>query len=217
MINWWEKYPGHLDFTPVLHTEIQEMGKGQKDRDWISNRGSLTFSLLLSPHELPSWTPLEIALLCRNFISQKFHIHLALKWPNDLVNSENKKFGGIICHMRKQKVVVGIGLNLFSTQDPMQNNYNCGYLFTEENQLGNHWQFLTQLSEYIISNRYISKVDIHRDWIKNCNHLNKFVTIDELPKSTQGTFLDLGEFGQAILVDEQGKQHQIANGSLTFN
>ena len=36
---------------------------------------------------------------------------------NDLMTSDHKKLGGVICHLINNKVVVGIGINL--VEDPV--------------------------------------------------------------------------------------------------
>ena len=118
-MNWWEHYPRELNFTPVVHCSRQMAGFGQKNKAWISDEGSLTFSCILSPQSIATWTPLEVALLCRNFLQEHYHLFCHLKWPNDLVDQNGYKLGGIICHMRNNFVVVGIGLNLFPLTNPL--------------------------------------------------------------------------------------------------
>jgi len=216
LIDWWEKYAFKLDFTPVLHTSYQYDGKGQKNRKWISNQGSLTYSLLLAPHTMPSWTPLEIAVLCRNFISDYCKLDLHLKWPNDLVDHNHKKYGGIICHMRKQMVIVGIGLNLFPVPDSAFNDLQSGFLYSSS-QYCQQDTFLKLLLEYLVNNRILNHLEIKMQWLKHCNHLNKTVQISENHHHHEGIFIGLGDFGEALIYDNHNVTHKITNGSLSFN
>lgn len=162
-----------------------------------------------------SWTPLEMALLCRNYFAQNHQVNLLLKWPNDLVDSQNNKIGGIICHGRKQRVVVGIGLNLFNTNDPNLKPYAAGHIFNTLQK--DIFSILKDLCIYLCSHRYEQKENLKSDWLNACSHLNQNVVVLENDNSLSGNFEDLGEFGQAIIRDQSGVIHQITNGSLIID
>lgn len=198
----------------MFYSPNQQQGIGQKNRTWLSNFGSLTFSIILPTHEMLSLTPLELALLCRNFFYDQYKIELKVKWPNDLVDSQNKKYGGILCHSRRNQVVAGIGLNLFSTADKSLDDYQIGYVF--EKKILDNYELLLQLVKYLVSNRYNNSAQIHQDWLKHCSHMNKIVRLDDEAQSVTGTFLGIGTFGEALVKDQAGKLHHITNGSFTI-
>jgi len=198
----------------VVYCPNQLQGIGQKNRTWVSNAGSLTFSLIAVTHEMLSLTPLELALLCRNFIFDTFQIDLKLKWPNDLVDVQNKKYGGILCHSRRKFVVAGIGLNLFPIENQKLEQFQIGYIFSKKTM--DNFNFLLQLVEYIVTHRYKDSAQISNDWIAHCSHLNKLVRLEDEAQKISGTFLGLGKFGEAQVLDQAGKIHHITNGSFTI-
>lgn len=215
LLDWWESHNKPLNYIPVLYSHTQTGGIGQKNRPWLSNRGSLTFSFVITTQEILSWTPLEIALICRNFFSENFKIDLKLKWPNDIVDSKNIKYGGIICHSRNQHVVVGIGLNLFPVEDQKLQDMQVGYLFKhEKNQT---FQILSELIEYIVTHRYTNPKSIEQDWLEHCNHLNKSITVIDAHKKIIGIFKGLGHFGEALVQNDESQTLSITNGSFTVN
>ncbi len=219
LIHWLENYSKDINFIPVLHTPDQTSGVGQKDRVWKSDEGSLTFSFILAPQIIPTWTPLEMALLVRSFIQKKFTLSLQLKWPNDLVDSQGKKYGGIICHMRKNKVVIGIGLNVFNTYKMNEQNddqYFPGYIL-ENSKVIDLISVLHELIEFICSHRYQDAKDISTDWLTYCAHHKKNVCIKDNHQFTEGVFLGLGDFGEAKILDKSGAEIKVTNGSLTFD
>lgn len=215
LLDWWERQKNSLNFIPVLYTKNQTQGIGQKNRTWYSDNGSLTFSVILPVHEIISLTPLEISLLIRNFISTSHNIELQLKWPNDLVDTQNKKYGGILCHSRNHHVVIGIGLNLYPAQENLISHLNAGYLFS--NPSFNPQDFLNSLLIYLQTNRYQNSELVRDNWMKHCNHRNKQVSLDDEGKKIKGQFLGIGQFGEALIQSEFQKIQTVTNGSLTID
>jgi biotin-[acetyl-CoA-carboxylase] ligase BirA-like protein len=104
----------HLEFAL---SDVQSGGMGRHGRAWISERGNLFLSLYLKNFSLPlTWIPHWIgvslidALGALNIPTEK----LALKWPNDLMISGQRKTAGILCEKVGEGIVVGIGVNLLS-------------------------------------------------------------------------------------------------------
>jgi BirA family biotin operon repressor/biotin-[acetyl-CoA-carboxylase] ligase len=108
-------------------TARQTAGYGQRLRKWESTGATLTFSLLIRINQplsaLEGITPLIglklIEALC-HYSEEQFSI----KWPNDIYIG-NKKVAGILvetalCKETYTDVVVGIGINLDSPQEPIQ-------------------------------------------------------------------------------------------------
>lgn len=103
--------PGGL----VLVAEEQSAGRGRLDRTWTSPpRSGLTVSVLLRPDVEPSrwaWLPLLAGLAAAEAVSRLAEVHVALKWPNDLVVGE-RKLAGLLAERVGDAVVVGLGLNV---------------------------------------------------------------------------------------------------------
>ena len=99
----------------IVCTDQQTGGKGRQGRTWISDSGkNLLFSVA---RELP--VPIaevaKIPLFWSAQIAEVLDLHV--KWPNDIIDSQDRKIGGILSAVHSfsassTKVVIGIGLNI---------------------------------------------------------------------------------------------------------
>lgn len=99
----------------LVTCDEQVSGRGRMGRTWLSGRGSIAFSVVLSQQIEATRAP-QLSLVSGLGIAQalqRLHIPALLKWPNDIWVNE-KKAGGILCSLETTPlaVVVGVGLNL---------------------------------------------------------------------------------------------------------
>ncbi len=110
----------------IVHGDLlwaldQQKGKGQRDRQWISEPNqNLTFSFFLSQKEanLPTVFVLNtwVALAVKKALNSFGIPAVSVKWPNDIL-SENKKICGLLIENlyrggKHVASIVGIGLNV---------------------------------------------------------------------------------------------------------
>ena len=108
----------------VLVAEHQTTGRGRLDRTWQSPpRAGLTFSVVLRPTApIPTWgwLPLLAGVALYEALRDVTAVQFALKWPNDLLHAPSEaKVAGILAQTSGEAVVVGIGLNVTTTQDEL--------------------------------------------------------------------------------------------------
>ncbi|MFN5579495.1 MAG: biotin--[acetyl-CoA-carboxylase] ligase [Akkermansiaceae bacterium] len=104
----------------VLVTDEQTAGRGRRGAAWISPKGeNLAFSILLKPmapkalwHRLSLVTGLAVAEVLENYVPLA-----EIKWPND-IKVGGKKIAGILVEAGKDFVIIGIGININSTNFP---------------------------------------------------------------------------------------------------
>ena len=101
----------------VLVAESQSGGRGRLGRSWESPAGAgLTFSVLLRPAPPAStwgWLPLLTGLALARSLGSRAR----LKWPNDvLFGPRGGKVAGILVQSGGAAVVVGVGLNVSTSQ-----------------------------------------------------------------------------------------------------
>ncbi len=103
----------------VLLADYQTHGRGQYEKEWISNRNeNLTFTIAVRPKVSSNYSlltlscALAIADVFEKYTSEKVN----LKWPNDLL-TRGKKIGGLLTEAiflgnKPDRVLIGVGLNI---------------------------------------------------------------------------------------------------------
>lgn len=108
----------------VLVAEYQSAGRGRLDRKFIvPHKKGLLFSFCLDADKNFGWIPLITGLAVARAVNSYIGNDLVeVKWPNDLL-IDGKKLVGILSEKVGSGVVVGIGINIFQTQDelPIEN------------------------------------------------------------------------------------------------
>jgi BirA family transcriptional regulator, biotin operon repressor / biotin---[acetyl-CoA-carboxylase] ligase len=101
----------------IVVTEEQTEGRGRLQRNWISPKGQLCFSLILRPNidHLPIM--IMISSLAVVYAIQKVTgLRAHIKWPNDILIGEKKVCGILIENdIRKNQLkhtIIGIGVNV---------------------------------------------------------------------------------------------------------
>ncbi len=116
---------GVMPSTPALFlADRQTSGRGRHGRRWVSDDGTLTFSVVFE------WSPTDarfgglLPIVAGVAIARTFEfvfapIRVRLKWPND-IHADGGKVAGILCEANQSapgRVVVGIGVNVGSEPD----------------------------------------------------------------------------------------------------
>lgn len=105
----------------ILSNE-QTAGRGQAGRQWYSPAGNLYLSLLWRlQHPLSGRLALEAALSVVAMPLFQQHAGFTVKWPNDLYFKQAKWGGILIEPLADQRVVIGVGINLMSMPDRVDN------------------------------------------------------------------------------------------------
>jgi len=105
----------------VIHADRQTGGRGRAERQFVSPKGGLYFSLILRPELELQYLPLVTLAagvgLC-NGIKNAVDVKVQLKWPNDLY-LDGRKLGGILTESGPfhsgsgpEFVIVGAGINV---------------------------------------------------------------------------------------------------------
>lgn len=187
----------------LISTNNQTNGRGRGDHIWDYQNGAIAFSFTLKPLKILTFTALEISCLVSQFFKNKIY----LKWPNDLMDSNKNKIGGILINIVDQCAVVGVGLNLIS-----QKNDQYPSLMLEET--ANFKQALpVEIYNFILNNR-MSEENVPSYWENLCCHLNQTVQITEAQNEVHGIFIGLGPYGQAKIKNEKSEILEFINGSL---
>ena len=197
----------------LVSTDKQTSGHGRHENKWIQMQNTLCFSFVCKPNEVLTLTSAEMSLLICKFFETKYSQKLFLKWPNDLINSQKAKCGGLIINNTGRVSVVGIGVNLFSSgNDPeIDSDYPVGHIFATPIEYS-YEQLANELFEFISFNR-MSANEVRRSWEQYCFHSNVNVVITDGDFSSEGIFIGIGRSGEALL-QERNQVSKIYNGHL---
>lgn len=115
-----------------IFTHEQTAGKGQRNKNWVSEKGSnIALSILLNPYTLRVQDQFRLSICTAVSVHEFFLNHAGdettIKWPNDL-NWRDRKAGGIlienVIRTRKSAIgnwqwaIVGMGININQTIFP---------------------------------------------------------------------------------------------------
>ncbi len=124
----------------VVTADFQTKGRGRFERTWLSPKGKgLLFSIILRPKLKVSEAPILTHLAAQSvseILASNFDLPAKLKKPNDVL-VRGRKICGILTESSavKQKldyVVLGIGLNVDSTQKELLDSATSIFLETKK-------------------------------------------------------------------------------------
>jgi BirA family biotin operon repressor/biotin-[acetyl-CoA-carboxylase] ligase len=108
----------------VVIADHQSAGRGREGRRWHDTPGeSLLLSVVLRPARSadpasPGPAPLRVGLAACDAIRRVTGIETRLKWPNDVLTSDDRKLAGILCEAVSGAdpfVVAGVGINVLQS------------------------------------------------------------------------------------------------------
>jgi BirA family transcriptional regulator, biotin operon repressor / biotin---[acetyl-CoA-carboxylase] ligase len=102
----------------VIISEIQDMGRGRLNRNWLSPQGGLWFTIILETKikvkDLPKINLLA-AVSIADILITKYRLKVSVKWPNDIY-CNGCKLAGVLAETEKIDNLiylnVGIGINV---------------------------------------------------------------------------------------------------------
>jgi BirA family transcriptional regulator, biotin operon repressor / biotin---[acetyl-CoA-carboxylase] ligase len=101
--------PDHL----VVIAEEQTAGRGRRGAEWFSPAETglwLSFLTATDAESVPV-LPLLAGIAAARAIETVSGVDVRIKWPND-VFVDGRKVGGVLCESARDRVVIGIGLNV---------------------------------------------------------------------------------------------------------
>jgi BirA family biotin operon repressor/biotin-[acetyl-CoA-carboxylase] ligase len=202
--------------------ETQTHGRGRADRTWYSPPGMNIYCSLLWQFTLPkpdmAGLSLAVAVMVAHTL-RKYGIvaGIELKWPNDVMFA-GRKLAGILLEQVADKIVIGIGLNLYLppteanenwiamteiTGRPVARNYIAGLLLNE---------LLAKLPLY--QERGLSAFSA--DWRQWDVLFGKEVTVQTATVNYVGVMQGINQQGELILLNPQGEHHYFRCGEVSI-
>ena len=203
----------------VCFAEEQTGGRGRRGRSWFSPFGTNIYCSVLwhfSALENISGLSIAVAVMVANVL-RKYGISsgIQLKWPNDIL-FDGRKLSGILIERIGNKIVIGVGLNLFLPKEAEANwicvqditgrevtrNYLAGLLVNE---------LLAQLPVYA-ARGLGAFVD---EWRKYDVLGGRSITVQTPDKMIEGVMQGINEQGELILKDADGVLQEFCYGEVS--
>jgi BirA family biotin operon repressor/biotin-[acetyl-CoA-carboxylase] ligase len=198
--------------------EHQTKGRGRLNRDWVSSRGGLWFSLVLRPLLPPPLVYIynfAASLSLSRILNQLFKVNISVKWPNDLLLG-GEKLSGMLSEMETrgdmvQFLVIGIGINV--NNDPSHNEFKATSLKNVLKKKVSRKEILTAfLSEFQDTIKEIDPPYIIDQWKKETSTIGSLVRVETHDNIYEGRAVDVDETGALIIEDQQQNRKKIIYG-----
>ena len=124
-----DESPSALDLARGMETgapvfcETQTRGRGRRGRRWLAMpAGAILFAVRVPAPPSPLGLPLAAGVGVLRALEAEGCANLKLKWPNDILDRDGRKIGGILAEgagggAATTEVTVGVGINLLMTPE----------------------------------------------------------------------------------------------------
>jgi BirA family transcriptional regulator, biotin operon repressor / biotin---[acetyl-CoA-carboxylase] ligase len=214
-----------IDEGTVVVVDIQEQGKGRKNRNWSSPEGGIWFSVILYP-QIPPQNAMIVTMAASVSIVEaikKFTgLNPLIKWPNDvLING--KKVCGILTELDAEvdeinHVIVGIGINVNNPLDKDLQNIATSLKIESNHDVSRVELFKNILNSFDKNYDYVKSLDYKkiRDlWFSNTDIIGKKVKVNHEKDVIFGIVSDIDESG-CLIVNTSNGFEKIVAGDVTF-
>lgn len=198
--------------------ESQSQGRGRQGREWVSEKGNLYATLLLTIGAGPDVAS-QLAFVAALAIADAMPVQTRLKWPNDILLN-GRKLAGILIETEALEgnltVVIGCGINL--AHFPAEARYPATSLANE----GVAFSPLEAMEAVAtgFANRLLQWDggagfgEIREDWLARAHDLGHSVTLTVGDETVTGTFTGLASTGAMIITHADGRRRVLHAGEV---
>ena len=209
----------NIEIPAIVITKNQTNGKGQRENKWFSSiNKSLTFSIIINQNKkYEKLLPLKVAIAVIEGIKKNIDIYCDLKWPNDIMKN-NKKIGGILIEQKKDKIVIGIGINVNENLKDINSiikNKSTSLKMISNLSITLEMLLANILNEFESYYYQLDNKNIIKKWEKYCCHINQNIEFHENHKTVNGKFLGIKDNGSAIM-NINGEKYIINSGIINL-
>jgi len=209
--------------------QLQTDGYGQRQRQWLSNEDSLTFSVLCrfsAPIHALEGLSQVIGLALSEALAEICHEKISIKWPNDLYLEAGKVAGLLIECVKFDEnscwLVIGVGINRslmdFSKSSSKAPSYSVAYLpsFLEADVIRFLPDFISKIER--LSLGFVT--DKFKNYLENYQKYDYFdldqrVIVYDTEQSISGCYKGLTQRGE-LLLESDGELIVYRSGEISI-
>jgi len=204
-------------FTTVIAGR-QTSGRGRLQREWVSEKGGLYFTMVLRP-DLPPVLSFRASFLASvtlaGILHERFGIEARVKWPNDILVDE-RKISGMLSELEAEAdrvafINIGIGINV--NNDPPKIAPEATSLKT---LLGKAVSKKDLLSRYLDAFEHRLQTTafegVIAEWKQHTVTLNRYVRVVTTQEVLEGKAVDVDDTGALVLKCADGSIRNISYG-----
>ena len=214
---------GAVEGTVVIADE-QTVGKGRKQRAWITTRGNIALSLILRPQiSHLSYMVMIASLSVANSIEAVTGLKVQIKWPNDVLINGKKVCGILIENdIRGDKVaysIIGIGINVLINSDEYPDLLSSATSLSGESGTGVSrvdviCRLLKETEE--LYDKLPAGASIYQEWRDRLTMLGENVKIISGDNLVEGFAESVNRDGSLLLRYPDGSSTKIIAGDVTL-
>ena len=204
-------------FTTVIAGR-QISGRGRLQREWLSEKGGLYFTMVLRP-DLPPVLSFRVSFLASltlaGILHEAFGIEARVKWPNDILVDE-RKIAGMLSELEAEAdrvafINIGIGINVNNDPAPIAPETT-----SLKRLLGRAVSKKDVLSRYLNAFEHRMQTTafdgIIAEWKQYTVTLNRDVRVVTTHEVLEGKAVDVDDTGALILKCADGSLKKILYG-----
>ncbi|ADG12728.1 biotin/acetyl-CoA-carboxylase ligase [Methanocaldococcus infernus ME] len=182
----------------LVIADKQYRGKGRLGRTWLSKPGGLYFSIVLE-NKFSYIFPILIPIL----IIKAIDVDAKIKFPNDIVY-KGKKLSGILIEHYKDKIIVGIGINVENDLEGLDVAISLKEIKGEVKKEEIFNNFLNLFLEYYkkLLSGEIREEEILKEYKKLSETIGRYVKLTLPNEEVRGTVFDIDFEGISLATEE---------------
>lgn len=200
----------------------QSGGRGRMGKSFYSPAGvGVYLSLLLPVPERSSdllTVTSAVAVAVRRAILSVTGISVGIKWVNDLY-LENRKVCGILCELLADSMIIGIGINLYSSQLPDELSCIAGAILNGEADNETREDLVAAVVKEVVAILKEPSEETMEEYRQNSIVLGKEIRYIQNGVSNVGVATHINQHGHLYVRDSKGDTKILSSGeiSVKFN
>lgn len=194
----------------VVFTHDQTRGKGQRTKEWLSQKGeNIAMSVIIEPQNLKVSELFSLSMMTatavHEFIEKRVEDEVTIKWPNDIYWRDRKAAGILIENLWQgtewKFAVVGIGININQTDfgelgsKAVSLKQITGKHFEPVISAKNLCEIIEEKYRLLLSNPFL----VVNEYKKHLYRINRKITLKKDSRVFEAEFKDVNSSGQMVV------------------